>query len=382
MYVGLPNVWNFSPLIFENYNRLFQVVEVCGVLGEPRSAVPCGHDVTRSMCYLCSPQPEDKGEIWNEIQQWHTPANVTRTWHTPTVVPTVSTSVVEPPTFVDEPESVLESIVDPPRHGVDVGVGTESQPFTARNVVSVDQSTQTARHYPCKYCPALFSDVMHLVHHKTVHQKMLECVFCSAHFVGKNDLRSHMKLHMLPKHYECVYCTQSFTKKHDIKCHLALHAEQKLFHCLACPAIFTQKNLLRHHEKSHSVSKFIHYFKKINDETVVESRISPDSANTSTAESASTFEKSNNSAPESIPAEEQPPVVEPETFVNASTSIQSLNFFNCETCPLSFKSLNTYKTHRRCHTRKDGNFVCTFCSGRFKKKTGLVRHTRATHTVA
>ncbi|XP_065218585.1 gastrula zinc finger protein XlCGF26.1-like [Planococcus citri] len=425
------------------------IEEIPAVLGEPvpQGSSICLHEITRSMCYMCSPRhhgipaAEDKSEIWNEISGSST-ANGSgyRSWHTPT--PFISTRATSSPQPAIQPTPTPLPPLIPPNISTlnstaDVGVGTDEIQIPTQ---TRDQSTQTVRYFSCKHCLALFTDVGHLIHHKSVHQKMFECAFCPGNFASKNDLKNHMKMHMLPKYYDCVYCPQAFTKKHDIREHLTLHAEQKQFHCQLCPATFKQKQNLRNHEQSHNVSKFIHVFKKVDDgepakksspvKSVASSSNSPGGtksvacgstapggtksvasgstapggtksvASGSTAPGgvrsvSSIFSNQNRSAISSYlelssirdtsPAVTQPLVTNTTAASQANEterfSSSMGNFFQCQHCPISFKLFRGLKNHNICHTRKSGKYVCTSCGGKFMKKISLAMHRRFSHPI-
>ncbi|XP_072317152.1 zinc finger protein 1035 [Eucyclogobius newberryi] len=126
---------------------------------------------------------------------------------------------------------------------------------------------QGDRPYYCSQCGKGFKSNIHLMHHKIIHQRRIQCTVCKKILPTIGDLIEHRKSHLNRGLLQCPDCPQKFTYPVYLLRHLRSHLknqnqqiqqndEQKPSHsCPLCTEVFDDAQLLGKHYLTHPANQ-------------------------------------------------------------------------------------------------------------------------------
>ncbi len=101
----------------------------------------------------------------------------------------------------------------------------------------------------CQHCEKVFPSIATANKHKKQRHQEIVCTICGKICYGKEDLKSHVKLH----NNKCGTCFKSFTSKKDMDEHI--EREHKVHKCFLCGrGFYFETSLLNHFEGEHHVN--------------------------------------------------------------------------------------------------------------------------------
>jgi DNA-directed RNA polymerase subunit RPC12/RpoP len=85
--------------------------------------------------------------------------------------------------------------------------------------------------------------------------KPFTCHHCAKRFLTANEIRRHLRFHIVEKSYACHHCTKSFSTSSDLGKHLCRYADEKPYTCQHCTKSFSLAGNLKTHLRSHTGEK-------------------------------------------------------------------------------------------------------------------------------
>ncbi|XP_078504903.1 uncharacterized protein LOC144763308 isoform X2 [Lissotriton helveticus] len=107
--------------------------------------------------------------------------------------------------------------------------------------------------YVCAKCGRKFTRKENLMTHLKIHmglvkEKRYKCTECEKSFSHKGNFMMHQKTHAGEKPYQCTQCEKRFNRKGNLIRHYRTHTGEKPYKCTYCEKSFSQKkNLITHH---------------------------------------------------------------------------------------------------------------------------------------
>ncbi|KAH9523264.1 hypothetical protein Btru_066229, partial [Bulinus truncatus] len=195
------------------------------------------------------------------------------------------------------------------------------------------------KHYQCELCKKAFSNkhslTGHLMLHIATELRPLDCHICHKKFVDKFRLNRHLLRHSMEKHFQCEMCHVRFQDRFSWLRHKS--ARCGFTHCQVCNKVFLTKQAYKQHKARHSVKKS--YFCSICSKTFTNSK------------SLKWHELVHN-------------------------QVQCL----CDQCNKSFKSIIYLRKHLLIHNvSKSDSYTCPVCSKRFTQEYLLKKHQQRVH---
>ncbi|XP_038059515.1 zinc finger protein 91-like isoform X3 [Patiria miniata] len=226
----------------------------------------------------------------------------------------------------------------------------------------IKRHSRTGQRFPCTTCNEAFDTSFHLKEHEaTTHNKAcaltpddqnvaenadtsiverpFQCDLCPLRFKTKNTLHSHREVHATIKPYACSKCGKDFIRQRGLKDHEQTHNSDGVFRCEKCPETFRNFTQLRLHRRKHS---------KLPQDAVQQNV-------------PVTLVNSDMQVPGDQNAAENTDTLVPERP------------FECDLCPLRFKTKNTLHSHREVHATIKP-YTCSKCGKAFIRQRGLKDH--------
>ena len=86
-------------------------------------------------------------------------------------------------------------------------------------------------------------------------EKPYSCPQCDKRFESKNDLKSHLRIHLEAKSYLCVICDGQFSEKREWKSHLTIHSGESSDACKVCEYESNDEERFKRHVARHEGDK-------------------------------------------------------------------------------------------------------------------------------
>ena len=159
----------------------------------------------------------------------------------------------------DEEEAEIEDDNDEvDLHETIYGDTKEPEPADIVKVEFDDSFNEEEETFDCKFagCLKKFHDVNGLKTHLRIHYlpKSHQCDICNKAFAEANKLKRHLLVHTGSRPFKCRSggCEKEFSLKFNRKTHEQLHTGEKPYKCTICEKAFVQKCNLKAHELTHN----------------------------------------------------------------------------------------------------------------------------------